>query len=519
MIDFNAPKEPGVYLFKSNSGKILYVGKAKDLHARLSHYKTPERGSKTEHLMREARGLEYIACRNETEALVLENTLIKQHQPPYNIMLKDNSQYAYLKFTDEEFPRLLTVRKRDARRNEKLLGPFVSGRGRSVAAYEVRRMFGLRICDPLPKKECLQYHMGFCTAPCIGKINSQEYAQNVKRAARVLTGHTEQVEDALKAEMDAASQRLDYERALELRERLNALARIKDRQLMETQRMGNEDYFGFVQDGEKLRCCVLNSRDGLIVNKDYFTVQAIGESAISQILLRYYDDRALPHKLYARLENPQEEAGVAQILAERQCQLVVPQRGDKLELLKLAEKNTALAIDVDGVTNETLALQRALGLSRPPKVIDCFDVSNLAGKQNVGSCVRFTDGKAEKSSYRRFMIRTVTGQDDFASMKEIVYRRYRGAVEKNERMPDLVLIDGGPGQLHAAMAALGELGIELSLATLAKKEEEVYLPELQQPLQLNRRGEALKLLQRCRDEAHRFAITYNRRRRKMESEF
>lgn len=518
-MDWTAPDAPGVYLFKSGTGEILYVGKAKSLANRLASYRSSSLSGKTAQLMKRVQSLEVMACRNESEALVLENTLIKQHRPPYNILLKDNVQYAYLKITGETFPRILTVRKRQAARGEKVLGPYVSGEGRAVALREVNRLFGLRICRTLPRQACLQYHLEFCTAPCIGRISSQEYAENVARAEQVLEGKTGPVERALEAEMNAASARLDYERALQLRTRWTAIRRIRQRQLMDSPNGHDEDFFGFIQDGEKLRVCVLKQREGLVFARDTFAVDAIGESSKAQVVLRYYESHQPPAKAFALLDDGQEVSVVAEILARQSSRFIRPQKGDKLELVKLAEKNAALAVGVAGSSGESLALQKALGLQRPPAAIDCFDVSNLAGRQIVGSCVRLQDGKPDKGKYRRFLVRTITEQDDFAAMKEIVFRRYRGALEKGEPLPDLIVIDGGPGQLHAAMNALGELSIELSIVSLAKREEEVYVPDTMRPLRWPRSSPALKMLMRARDEAHRFAITYNRKRRKMESEY
>ncbi len=519
MIDWRAPSEPGVYLFKDASGKIVYVGKAASLANRLSNYRSNSLEGKSAELMRTAASLELIACRNETEALVLENTLIKQHRPTFNILLKDSVQYAYVKVTNEEFPRLLTTRKKDVLKGEKLLGPYVSGQGRSIALRETSRLFGIRICNPLPKQACLQYQLGFCTAPCIGKISKEDYAANVDSAVAVLSGKTQKVEESLSQQMQQASQEENFERALELRNRLEAIGRIKQRQLMESQNAGNEDFFGFVKDGGKLRVCVLKSRAGLILGREQYVLDAIGESPEAEFILRYYDSQPLPEKAFASIESASVASALSQLLKLSGGRFLVPQKGDKLELVKLAEKNAALAIGVAGSSQEAIALQKALGLIKPPSRLDCFDVSNLAGKQVVGSCVRLLDGKPEKSFYRRFRVRTVTGQDDFASMKEIVFRRYRGALEKGEPLPDFVLIDGGIGQLHAAMEALSELSLELPIASLAKKEEEIYLPDLLKPLKIGKSHAGLRLLMRARDEAHRFAITYNRKRREMESPF
>ncbi len=518
-IDFSsAPKAPGVYIYKAASGQILYVGKAKNIFNRVSHYRNPT-DAKTAVLMRLAHSVEFIACRNEAEALVLENTLIKQHKPDYNISLKDGEQYAYLKVTDEKFPRILVTRKRSAKRGEKLLGPFTSGEGRFVALREATRSFGIRICNELPHQACLQYRLGFCTAPCIGKIREKDYGENVKAATNVLSGKTEDVEKRIGEEMKVASREENFERALELRNRLAAISRIKQRQLMETYHSGNEDFFGFVTDGAKMRVCVLKSREGVIRERESFTIDAIGESPQAEFILRYYESRAMPEKAFAALQNAADGQALAQLLATGGCIFAIPQKGDKLELVALAEKNAALSSGVAGSSQAALAVQKSLGLSKPPARIDCFDASNLAGKQIVGSCVRFLDGTPEKSFYRRFQVKSTPTQDDFASMKEIVYRRYRGALEKNEPLPDLVLIDGGIGQLHAAMQALQDLSLEFPIAALAKREEELYVPDSMTPIKLPKTSAGLRLLMACRDEAHRFALKYNRVRRKIEAEY
>ncbi len=517
MIDFSsAPKAPGVYIFKAASGQILYVGKAKDIANRISNYKNPT-DAKTAALMRLVKSVEFIVCRNESEALVLENTLIKQHKPDYNISLKDGEQYAYLKVTDEKFPRILVTRKRAVKRGEKLLGPFTSGEGRFVALREATRTFGIRICNELPHTACLQYRLGFCTAPCIGKISEKDYGDNVKAATNLLSGKTAEVEGRLDEEMKLASKNEDFERALELRNRMAAISRIKARQLMETYHSGNEDFFGFVTAGEKMAVCVLKSRGGVISGRDSFTVDAIGESPQAEFILRYYESHPMPEKAFAALQNEADGQALSQLLAAGGCAFAIPKKGDKLELVSVAEKNAALSSGVAGSSQAALAVQKSLGLSRPPARIDCFDASNLAGKQIVGSCVRFLDGRPEKSFYRRFQVKSTPTQDDFASMKEIVYRRYRGALEKSEPMPDLVLIDGGIGQLHAAMQGLQDLSLEFPIAALAKREEELYIPDSMTPIKLPHSSAGLRLLMACRDEAHRFAVKYNRVRRKIES--
>ena len=520
MIDWNkisAPDAPGVYLFKSAGGKILYIGKANSLRARLAQHASA-REEKGARLGLEADSIEFFACRNEADALILENTLIKQHRPHYNIDFKDSDYYAYLKVTAESFPRIIVTRKRQIRRGEKLIGPFVSGIGRSVALREVQRLFKLRVCRKLPNQSCLQYEMGFCSAPCIGKISREEYVANVRSAQAVLQGGTKVVEDQLRSQMSQASGRLDFERSIELRERLSVLQRIRQRQLMDEPSEGDEDFFGFVRTGGKTSCCVLKARKGLICSKELFSFEdldGLGESAQAQFVLRYYDNNKPPRKAFSVVGNAEEQA-LQSILGGQGCSFVSPQKGSKLELVRLAEKNAALSQGVAGSSKEAIELQRALSLPTPPALIDCFDVSNFGGKQNVGSCVRLSDGKPDKQNYRRFLVRGVQGQDDFSSMREIVLRRYKGALAKGEKLPDLVIIDGGPGQLHSALDALGELAVDLPVVALAKKLEEIYLPDKLAPLLLPRSGAALKLVQRARDEAHRFALKYNRKRRQME---
>ncbi|OIO25941.1 excinuclease ABC subunit C [Candidatus Micrarchaeota archaeon CG1_02_55_22] len=518
MIALEAPHQPGVYLFKDAASRTIYIGKAKDLYARLQSYRNPPAG-KTAEMVRNAHGLDWITCRNEAEALVLENTLIKQHRPKYNVDLKDGVHYAYLKVTNEKYPRILVSRTRKAGKNEKVLGPYLSAQGRTVALHAATRTFGLRICNKLPKQACLQYHLGYCSAPCINNTTEEEYSQNVSRAEKVLAGKTGEIAQAMESEMRAASAKQEFERAMQLRDRLSALHRIEQKQLMESRREGNDDYFGFVRDGEKLRCCVLKSRDGLILDRDVFALDVIGDSPQAEVILRYYETHAIPNRTYTRLGSLEEEAALAEIIFKMNGKIITPKKGDALELVRLAEKNAALQTGVSGSSTEAVALQKALGLYKPPATIDCFDASNLAGKQVVGSCVRFDDGKPVKNHYRRFKIRSFAGQDDFAAMHEIVYRRYRSMLEKGEAPPDLILIDGGPGQLNAALSALSELSIDIPTAALAKKDEEIYLPELMEPRRLPKSHAGLKLLMRCRDEAHRFALKYNRLRRKIEQEY
>ena len=509
------PALPGVYLMKDAAGDVIYVGKATSLRSRLSQYfQQPLDSPKTRALVSQIASIEFVVAKDANEALILESNLIKSYQPKYNMALKDAKHYSYLAITDEAFPRLLLARKNSTGkfriRAARFFGPFVEGAKREVSARYLRKLFRIRICGKLPKKECLQYHLGACDAPCIGRISAEDYAANVTALCSVLGGKVgaKDLMALLHARMMEASDERDYEKAASLRDQMESLRIFFERQRVEKVRRTDEDFLWFQRIGGMLYVQILRSRNGVIGRAERHSV-AVKEQEDPEIsfCLQYYPPEAdvLPDAAYTNL--PQE--AIAQLNSSlRSSVFRVPGR-DKSKVLEIA----AGSLMHGEFEPAVLKLKAELGLESPPLVIETFDISTLFGEESVGSMVRFVNGQPDKAGYRRFRIKGVEGQDDFAMVKEVVSRRYSRLVNEGGPFPDLVLIDGGAGQLHAAMDGMDEAGIRLPVAAIAKREEEVYLPEKLETLRMQKSNPALMLLQRCRDEAHRFAIGYHRLRR------
>ncbi|MFA5091288.1 MAG: excinuclease ABC subunit UvrC [Candidatus Paceibacterota bacterium] len=504
------PELPGVYLMKDAGGAVIYVGKAASLRSRLSQYFGRPGDNKTRLLVSQISSIEFVVTKSGKEALILESNLIKSYMPKYNMALKDAKHFSYLALTKEKFPRLLLARKNSEGqfrlKDAEFFGPFVEGAKRAISSRYLRKLFRIRICSKLPKKECLQFHIGNCDAPCIGNISLEAYAKNVDSLRMVLEGKTEarRIIGLLEGRMKEASAALDYERASALRDQTEALRIFFDRQRVEKERRNDEDFLFFQRIGGILHVQILRSRRGVIskAEKHAVAIKAQEEPEIS-FCLQFYGE--LPDRVYTNL--PAEwMAALNEALATDAFR--VPGE-EKRKILEIASRSLAYG----ELEPSVLRLREALGLEYNPIIIETFDISTLFGEESVGSMVQFVNGKPNKAGYRKFKIRTVAGQDDFAMMKEVVFRRYSRLLEEGGSFPDLILIDGGAGQLHAAMDAMEEAGVRLPVAALAKKEEELYLPSRMEPLRLPHSDEGLKLCMRCRDEAHRFAITFQRLRR------
>jgi excinuclease ABC subunit C len=508
MIDLTAlPHAPGCYLFSDQSGEIIYIGKAKDIKKRVtSYFQKKDHDAKTEALVGNIASFDLMITNTETEALILENTLIKKHQPHYNIDLKDAKRFAYIELTKEPYPRI-GIARRTTRGEATYFGPFVSALARDEILRLVKRIFALRPCRKLPKRACLRYHMGSCSGPCINAVSEEEYRVQVERAAALLRGRSTELIKTLQDEMAECSQRMEYERALTLRNQIAAVAGFSERQHVARPRDTDEDVIGYTISGDTLYLMVFTVERGLLSGKQEYSFD-FREDAFDEFLVQYYADNIPPSELV--LPHEVDEALPA-YLSERKGRAVhvtVPKSGEKKKLLDLVEKN----IEHSFLKNELKVkdLQANLNLPERPVVIECFDISHLSGTSMVGSMVQFRDGEPDKKNYRRFLIKTVEGIDDFASIAEVVRRRYKRLAEEDTEMPDLIVIDGGKGQLAAALGALDGLGLSIPVIALAKREEEVYLPGEMLPRRLDEKGMALRFLQEIRDEAHRFAIAYNR---------
>ncbi len=492
---------------KDSGGVVIYVGKAASLRSRLSQYFLHGLDAKTRSLMREIAEIDFIVTDNPKEALILESNMIKNYQPRYNINLKDDKHYSFLAITDEKFPRLIVTRKSSGKfkaRAKKYFGPFVEGSKRAISARYLRKLFKVRICKKLPKNVCLQYHIGNCDAPCVNKISETEYGKNIEVLESVLSGKRagKTLIAGLKKRMKQASDSLDYELAASIRDQISSLRIFFDRQRVEKQRSNDEDFIWFTIIAKTLFVQVLKSRKGVIGKAEKHSSEVmLQDDPVKSFALQYYSD-IRPDRVYSNMDL--SDLNVVYDIFRK----------------PLAEKMKILQIARDSLNSSKLSpsvrkLKEELKLENPPIVIETFDISTLFGEDSVASMVQFVNGKPNKSSYRKFLIRDIDGQDDFAMMKQAVSRRYSRILKEKQPFPDLILIDGGAGQLHSALESLFELGLQIPVISLAKKEEEIYLPTMMKPLRLERSNPALKLLQNCRDEAHRFAVSYHRKRRKI----
>ncbi|MBI5223558.1 excinuclease ABC subunit UvrC [Candidatus Micrarchaeota archaeon] len=503
------PQLPGVYMMYDAEDHIIYVGKAKSLRERLGQYFGKNDSLKTNMLVGQIEKIEFLIVGDEKEALILESNLIKTHQPKYNMVLKDARHYSYLAITDEKFPRLLVVRKNSAgifrTKAKKYYGPFVEEQKRSISARYLRKLFKIRICNKLPKKECLQYHLGNCDAPCINKTTQEEYKKNIDALEDVLGGKNvaKGLEERLGGEMKEASEKLEFEEATKIRDKMQSLDIFFQKQNVENSKNRNEDYLWFSRIDKVLYIQMLKSRNGVIGRTERRRID-INEQEDPEIsfILQYYVE--FPESIYTNLTSEQTE----QLNRTIKGSIIKTAHGERLKILEIAKNSLEYGENEPSV----MKLKEELGLKSAPVVIETFDISTLFGTNTVASMVQFVNGKPRKNEYRKFIIKEVVGQDDFASINEVVKRRYSRIKREGGKFPDLVVIDGGVGQLHAAMNALRELGITLSICSLAKEEEEIYLPGRTRPIRLERTNIALKLIQQTRDEAHRFGVSFQRKR-------
>ncbi|MFA4859588.1 excinuclease ABC subunit UvrC [Methanoregula sp.] len=505
------PASPGCYQFLDREGTIIYVGKAKNLKKRVgSYFQKKDHDPKTRKLVESIVSVSVLVTNTETEAFLLENNLIKKYQPKYNIDLKDAKRYAYIEITKEPYPRIGIARQKN-REEGTYFGPFVSAAERDAVLKVIKRIFLLRSCRKLPKRACLRHHMHSCSAPCIGAVGEEDYRESVDRARSLLKGKSSELIATLRSEMVAQSSQQEYEKALAIRNQIAAIEHLAERQHVEQVRETDQDVIAYTVAGPTVYLMVFPVEKGRLAGKQEYSFD-LREDFFEEFLVQYYTERMPPAELILAHEI---DGALADYLAERKGHAVtitVPKIGEKKKLLSLVEKNIELAfLKNDLKMND---LQSNLGLEGLPEVIECFDISHISGTAMVGSMVQFRSGVPDKKNYRRFKIKTVEGVDDFASIAEVVTRRYRRLIEEDADLPDLILIDGGKGQLSAASAALEDLGVDVPVIAIAKKEEDIYIPGEMLPLRLDQKGMALHFLQEIRNEAHRFAIAYNRLLRK-----
>ncbi|MBI5355532.1 MAG: excinuclease ABC subunit UvrC [Candidatus Aenigmarchaeota archaeon] len=512
---------PGVYLMKDSSGKIIYIGKAKDLKKRIRSYFGKSRDYKTQKLVEKISDIEFVLTDSEAEAYILESNLIKRYRPAYNIELKDQQRYTYLRITDEKYPRLLVARRMRSGKflgTGRVFGPFTSGSSKLLTIGTLRKAFKVRICNTMPKKACLEYHLGNCHAPCEFEWAQKEYAKNIAGLESVIGGKESMkaFSSSLREQMGQASKSLDFERAIELRDTLSRLGSLGSKQKME--RVGeapDEDYFGILNDGNVAHIMKLSQRNGVIRDRDRFSFDVVGDNTFGNFLFQYYTTTNAPKNIIVNVV-PENKGFLERQLSETAgfaVRITRPTSGKKKEMISLILRNIEV---VQGrVAPGLLVLQQAIDLPNIPSIIECFDISNFGEEYAVGSMSRFVDGKPDKSGYRRFRICTVSGRDDFSMITEIVERRYLRLVSDKSALPDLVLIDGGKGQLSAALGSLERVGAKIPCVSIAKEREEVFVPGKPSPIIIDRKSPALKILQHARDEAHRFGVSYNRHLRKI----
>lgn len=537
------PAEPGVYLLKDRAGKVIYVGKAKSLRPRVqSYFRGGDERHQVQFLVRRVGDLECLVTRNEKEALILENNLIKQYKPRYNIRLKDDKSYVSVKITTADpWPRVLVTR-RIARDGSRYFGPFHSASAVRDTLDVIRKVFPLRTCsDPVFKnrtRPCLEYQIKRCLGPCVLPVDRGEYEQHLRAVTLLLEGKDSQLRSLLQQRMRAAAAELRFEEAARLRDQLRAIEKTGERQGAVRHGGGDFDVFGLYREGGFIEAQVLMIRSGKLTANQSFGFadwELPDEEVLGSLLTQFYQgERFVPDQVLLPLEIDDAEPR-AELLRERKgrtVSILVPRRGEKVRLVEMARANARQAFlerrdDEERSEKTARELQERLHLRNPPKRIECVDISTFQGGETVGSVVSFDEGRADPGRYRRFKIRTVVGTDDFASMREVLERRLRAGLEKND-LPDLLVIDGGRGQLGVALAVCADLGIEsLDVVGLAKMrverspmapeierlEERVFLPNRTNPVILARNSSALFLLQRARDEAHRFAITYHQKLR------
>ena len=528
------PDGPGVYLWKGRDGTTLYVGKAKRLRSRVRSYFANDQleSPKTRHLVGLIADLETIVVPSEAHALILEANLIKEYRPRFNIALRDDKSYPYIKVTVQEpFPRVFVTRRLEDD-GASYFGPYTDVGAMRRSLNVVKRIFTVRSCNydmpaQMPERPCLDYYIKRCKAPCILAQSQQEYRGMIDEVVLFLSGRPDEVVRRVKDRMDLASEQLDFERAAELRDVLHHLEQMEEPTVVLEVEGGDRDVIGYARDGDDACVTVLRIRGGKLLSREQrFLTNIEGEDDADVLTIflagSYVGMQEKARQLLLPFDFPDREL-IEQSLPD--SKILIPQRGPRRDLIALAEQNARHLLEElklssmeadERAGDPVYELGRELGLQRLPRSLVCFDISTTQGTDTVGSCVWFENGRPKRSEYRKFKVKTVEGTDDFASIQEVVRRYFERRLSDEKPLPDLIVIDGGKGQLSAAHAALAALGLaDRPLISLAKRDEEVFIWGREEPLRLSRRSPGLRLLQQARDEAHRFAVTYNRKRRSM----
>jgi excinuclease ABC subunit C len=524
------PDKPGIYFFKNPGGEIVYIGKARSLKDRVRSYFAAPADLKVANIRAETADIDFILTGSEKEAAFLENNFVQRYQPKFNLRLKDDKSFPYLKLTvGERFPGVLLTRKVEDD-GARYFGPFSPAHQARKTIHLLNRYFGIRGCEEsVPGKRrraCLEHDLRLCSAPCVGSLGEAEYGKNVSDALLFLEGRTGQLLKALRQRMDEASESLNFEQAGHWRDLIRTIEQIKERPRLISVGLEDTDIFGLARERDRLALYVLFMRRGKVRDAEEMVAREPEETPVEETLARILDrfygqNEDLPDKVL--LSHP---AASIRDLADRvsrkkgsAVRFSVPQRGRDRKLVETAVRNAERLIGKPAAENPGLAdLARILGFLNPPGRIEGFDISNTGGDESVGSVVVFENGEPGRSEYRKYRIKSVAGPNDVASLQEVIGRRYARMLREGRSLPDLILVDGGRGQLHAAETALEKLGLGgRPVVSLAKREEILFTPEKKEGLRLERTSPALKLVQHIRDEAHRFAITFHRERRKKKS--
>ena len=532
------PVNPGVYLFKDKDDKVIYIGKAKVLKNRVkSYFHSKTHDSKTTVMVSKIMDLEWIITETEVEALLLENNLVKDYKPHYNISLKDDKTFPFIRITNEDYPRVFITRNVE-KDGSRYFGPYTNVHNVRKSMKIIHKLFSLRTCRHVLDAKtvasakvalCLEYHMKNCDGPCQNLVDKLEYQSMISEIIRFLNGHTSELLALIKEKMRVASKTQEYEAAAKYRDQLTILKDYSAKQNVVHTDFYNRDIITIASTEKDAVAVVLRIREGNMIGREHFYMKIRGEKRQQEILKEfirtYYTTTSfIPKELFAELSEELElyEEYLSD-LTDHKVKIIRPERGDKAKLFTLAKKNADMLLKdlllqklkLDTKPSKMVeALQENLNLPVPPIRIEGFDISNIQGTHTVASMVTFVNGVAKRSDYRRFIIKTVEGPDDFASMKEVIGRRYKRVIEEKLKYPDLILVDGGKGQLNISKSVLNELNLEnIPIIGLAKKLEEVFIPGYSHPQNIPKTSPALTLLRRVRDEAHRFAITFHRERR------
>ncbi len=508
------PKKPGVYIFKDSKGDIIYIGKAKVLRNRIQSYiSNPNQSPKTAILTKHIHKADYIITDSEVEALLLENRLIKQHSPQYNIMLKDDKTYAYIKITDEKYPRIISTRK--VTKKGTYFGPYTDGHARKVLVDLLNKHFKLCTQKRSIKRPCLNYHLHLCSGACTNKVTKEDYNKQVQQAIEVLKGKITQLEKELKTQMQTFATNQQYELANEKKLQLESFHILKEKQKVDDIKHYNQDIIAMHITDNKAKFTVLSINKGVITGKKTYTFSNDND-IFEQFLTRFYAGQDVPHEVvvseafWGDLHTKRLIETYLSRLRGTSVTLHFPKRGEKKALVDLALTNiitkTDKALDL---------IQKNLDLPAYPKIIECFDISNLGHEHIVAGMTRWVDNKPDKSGYRKFKIQSTQTQDDFKAMHEAVFRRYKRLKEEQSELPNLIIIDGGKGQLGMAQKALKRLQLDIPIIGLAKQEEEIFLPGESQSLQFNKNSLMMLTIRKIRDSVHKFVLGYNKQRRSM----